>query len=525
MSPTEAPALSFAFEEIQLPDSFRHHNGAQGQKWFPETMSGGGAFLDIDSDGDLDVLIPGGATLIEDVSRMEGDVLALLNDGSGTFSEALIPGLDHLPGYAMGLYPADLDQDGDIDLVYTSLGPNLVLENTNGTFVATPLASANDDWSTAALIFDADGDGWLDILIGNYVDWSAEKDIFCSTDGSTKGYCTPELYEGVTASFFRNRGDGSFYEDTNGTGFEAIEGKTLGLAMADVNADGLPDVLVANDTDPDQMLINQGGGSFVDEGIVSGLAFDERGRARAGMGIDSGITDDSDRETVFVGNFSDEMIGVYRQFGPGSFIDRAAGSAIGQPSTLTLTFGLMTSDLNLDGHVDVITANGHVEQTIESIRDNVRYKQTPHLFASDGKGSFDDVAPSISAFGAYAARALAIGDIDGDADPDILLVENNGPAHIWKNQSTGSALKIVLESSIGPAHGIGARIEVWSNQRMQSRLVKSGSSYLSGSETAAFFGLSDASIADSILVHWPSGHIQRRTNVSSGNLLIRETEH
>jgi len=488
-------------------------------------MSGGASFSDLDSDGDLDILFVEGGQLNDDVVSSSGSITVLFNDGTGTFAKVDVDGLQNLPGYGMGVYPADLDNDGDDDLVYTTLGPNTILINDNGSFRAsqtTLFQQRSNEWSTAAVIFDADADGFLDILIGNYVDWSVEKDLFCSTDGSRKGYCTPELYDGTQGVFYRNTGDGSFVDATRERGFDRLTGKTLGLAMADINQDGWMDVLVANDTDPDQLFLNRDG-RFEEMGVPSGLAFDERGRARAGMGIDTGFTDDSGNISLFVGNFSDEMIGVYRQIGPTSFLDRAASSGIGHASNLTLTFGVVVADFNLDGNQDVFTANGHVEQSIEAIRDNVRYAQNPHLFSSDGQGRFEDAASSISAFQPVVGRAAVIsGDIDQDGDPDLMVAENNGPLHVYRNLSQNKGVRVRLNGKASNAQGVGAELSLWQDGLHQERLIKTGSSYLSGSDIAAYFSVGPGLRADSLVVFWPSGQKQIVLDVEAGNLTVDE---
>ena len=505
---------------------FRHNNGTTGNKYFPETMSGGGGFIDVDADGDLDIVGVAGSPLPTSTSASVGDISVFMNDGSGTFIPSAMEGLQNLAGYGMGVYGADLDNDGDQDLVYTTLGPNAILLNQGDHFEATQgdlLARRANEWSTAALIFDLDSDGWLDILIGNYVDWGLEKDLFCTTDGNRKGYCTPELYEGTSAVLYRNRQDGTFQEATTGSGFEAMTGKTLGMAILDVNSDGLPDVVVANDTDPDQLFVNLGNGVFKESGVASGMAFDERGRARAGMGIDAGITDNGDQQSVFVGNFSDEMIGVYRHLRGTSFIDRSAGSGIGQPSILTLAFGLKLTDVNLDGYLDVFVANGHVEETVELVRDNVFYRQRPHLFISDGQGGFTDQADE-AGFEAYVGRAAAAGDIDGDGDEDLILFENGGPLHLWKNESGGNGVTIAIEQTGNNRDGIGSTIELWASGQHQQRMIRTGGSYLSASSLTATFGLGNALSADSVLVHWPDGNVQIVTNLNPGRHLIQRAD-
>ncbi|NQV71955.1 CRTAC1 family protein [bacterium] len=524
------PAIGLpVFEEITEQSgisTFRHNNGASANKWFPETMSGGGGFSDIDSDGDLDLVLVKGSSISDAPGASMGGIEVFENDGTGNFSRREGLGLSDLPGYGMGVYSADLDNDGDQDLVYTTLGPNAILFNENGKFVRHSNAAPGFEvevWSTAALIFDADNDGWNDILLGNYVDWTPSTDIYCSSDGEQKGYCTPELYSGAPGVFYQNQGDGTFSNATLGSGFEKMTGKTLGISATDFNLDGLIDVIVANDTDPDQLFVNVGNGNFEEKGVVSGLAFDERGRARAGMGIDVGFADQTEMPMVVVGNFSDEMMGVYRYLGNGAFLDRAAVSGIGHESTLTLAFGVFFADFNLDGNLDIFVANGHVEESIERVRDNVTYKQPPHVFLGDGQGRFSDVSNQITPpIGSYVGRAAAFGDVNGDHIPDILLIENGGGAHIWKNKSQGNYLRVTLEGSSTNRDGLGTRVEVYSKDRRQIQIVKAGSSYLSTSEHAVTFGLGEAAMVDSVKLFWPSGQVQVLNSVEAGHYAIKE---
>jgi enediyne biosynthesis protein E4 len=518
-----------AFTEItglSSLDTFKHDNGATSNKWFPETMSGGGGFSDFDSDGDLDIVLVKGSKISQDPGASLGGIEVFENDGTGKFKRAKPLGLSDLPGYGMGIYSADLDNDGDQDLIYTTLGPNAILFNEHGKFVQHKDVAPgldNNDWSTAVLVFDADNDGWNDILMGNYVDWTPQTDIYCSSDGSRKGYCTPELYTGIPGVLYHNLGNGTFSNQTIGSGFEKMTGKTLGIAATDFNLDGLIDVIVANDTDPDQLFVNRGNGVFEESGIVSGLAFDERGRARAGMGVDVGFADQTEMATVVVGNFSDEMMGVYRHLGNGAFLDRAAVSGIGHESVLNLAFGVLLTDLNLDGSLDLFVANGHVEESVERVRDNVTYLQPPHVFLGDDLGHFVDVADRLNPeLGKYAGRGLALGDVTGDAIPDVLLIENGGPVHLWKNDSDGHFLRVTLEGVTSNRDGLGTRLELFSSGKKQIQILKSGSSYLSTSEFAATFGLGDLSVADSLKLYWPSGKVQVVFSPKSGSLHLTE---
>ncbi len=523
-----SPALSFTdvTEAAGLGD-FRHVNGARGDFWFPETMGSGGGFLDYDGDGRQDVILVGGGAWDAEADRNVRKLWLYRNTGDGSFAllpdETFPPGLE---GYGMGVAVADYDNDGDEDLFFTTLGPNHLLRNDDGVFTDVTAEAGLDkagQWSTASLFFDADRDGHLDLFVGNYVTWTPETDIFCSQDGENKGYCTPELYPGEPGRFYHNRGDGTFEDRTEAAGFVASSAKTLGVSVLDFNGDGWPDLVVANDTDPDLLYRNNGDGTFAEVGVLSGIAFDERGRARAGMGVDVGVVDDSGEETIFVGNFSNEMIAVYRHLGHGAFLDRAAASKIGRPSLLTLTFGVFLFDVDLDGDLDLFAANGHVQPHIEHVKDNIKFREPPHLFLNDGHGTFTDVAPEIGGVLAepMVARAAAYADIDGDGDLDVLVTENAGPAHLWRNDLDGARrfVRVDVEGRASNRDGLDARLELVAGARRQVRRVRTGGGFLAAFEKPVTFGLGDAARADTLLIRWPSGHIDLLAGIEAGRRL------
>ncbi len=501
---------------------FRHTNGAEGAAWFPETMGSGGGFIDYDGDGWLDIVLVGGGTWAKESDEQITKLWLYRNAGDGTFLEDNEgSGLGGLEGYGLGVNVADYDNDGDQDLYYTTLGPNHLMRNDGGHFVdVSSAAKLGDDtvWSTSSLFFDADRDGWLDLFVGNYVDWSPADDLFCSTDGSQKDYCTPELYEGSPGNFYHNNGDGTFTERTREAGFSTTVGKSLGVTDLDFNADGWPDLAVANDTEPDLLYQNNGDGTFSEIGLVSGFAFDERGRARAGMGIDAGITDGTGQTSIFVGNFSSQTIGVYRHTGNGVFVDRAASSKMGRASLLTLTFGLFLFDVDLDGDLDLFAANGHVQPSIESVTDNVKYRQPSHLFENLGDGTFTDRAPEVGTplTKPIVGRGAAFGDYDNDGDQDILVTENGGPVHLWENKATGRFLRVNLIGTTSNRDGIDANVTAVLNGTRIGRRVRTGSSFLSNSEKTITLGLSDAEIVDSLIVEWPSGIVDRHGAIMAG---------
>lgn len=509
--------------------AFRHHNGARGEKWFPEIMGAGVAFLDYDGDDWLDVLMVGGGWLDRDASEVPAVVL-YRNHGDGTF--ALVSaqaGLAGLRAYAQGLTVADYDNDGDADVFVTTLAEDLLLRNDGGIFhevgqVAGAAGPAR--WSSAAAFFDADGDGWLDLFVGGYVEWSADRDVFCSLDGQTKSYCTPERYPPTPGRFLRNQGDGSFADETTSRGFDPARGKTLGAVTVDFDHDGHTDLFVANDTANDQLFHNRGDGTFVEVGQEMGVASDENGRARGGMGVDAGVLDGSGAASLVVGNFSKEMIGVFR-YEDGSFVDRAIASRIGIASLLTLTFGMTLADFDLDGDLDLFTANGHVQEEVHNARDGVDYRQPPHLFLNQGDGIFADIAPELGDIWQQPllARGVATGDYDRDGDLDLLISENGGAVHLWQNEASASYLRIRVEDRQGNRDAIGARVVVTPSEpgvRDVIRTVSSGASYLSSSEKTITIGLGAAHGAARVRVDWPGGESvsTERRGVDAGQQIL-----
>ena len=508
---------------------FRHETGAFGRVWMPETMGGGGGFLDYDGDGLTDIMLVAGGVL-----REEDAPLAALrlyrNRGDGSFEDVTAEaGLASLFAYAFGITAADYDNDGDTDVFVATLGENLLLRNDGGVFtdVAQEAGLMQESlWSSATVFFDADRNGWLDLFVGHYVEWSPESDIYCSRVEDRKSYCTPEAYPGVGSRFYRNNGDGTFSDGSDLGDFGTAPGKTLAALSLDYNRDGWPDLVVANDTQRDLLFVNQGDGTFEERGVPSGIAFDESGRARAGMGIDAGVVDQTGETTVFVGHFSAEMVGVYRHAMNGFFVDRAAISRIGRPSLPTLTFGLLLFDADLDQDLDLFTANGHITEDVEEVEEGILYRQQSQLYLNSAEGTFHEMTPApanaLSSF--LIARGAAWADYDRDGDIDVLVTENGGPAHLWRNeQEAGNYLRIRLEGSRSNRDGIGSRIVVHVGTSRLERYVRSGSSYLSQSQLDAHFGLGSATAVDSLAVYWPSG-IVTRLGATQGNRTLQVAE-
>ncbi|MEM1094457.1 MAG: CRTAC1 family protein [Bacteroidota bacterium] len=520
-APPEAPASPLQFTDVTAEaglGDFRHENGARGDKWFPETMTGGVCVLDYDGDGWPDVLLTGGYVWPSSGDAPVRPLRLYRNQGDGTFREtteaATLP-LD--PMLVMAAIPGDIDNDGDPDLYLTNRGTNVLLENRDGQFVdvtARAGVSGGDLWTTPALFFDADRDGWLDLLVGNYIDWSPEINVTCSSDGENTGYCTPEIYDGVQGVYFRNNRDGTFTDATETSGFASLSGKTLGLVAFDYDDDGWLDVAAANDTDPDQLFSNQGDGTFVEQGVSSGFAFDENGRARAGMGIDVGDVTGDGMATLFVGNFAEEMMGVYTHLGRGLFLERAAASQIGRPSLPTLTFGLFLFDPDLDGDLDVFAANGHLQAEVEATSTHITFRQPPHLFINDGTGRFTDAVPSLGEPLArpLVARGATELDYDRDGDGDIIVVDNEAGVVLLRNDSAGRSVTV----RGGSPH---LRLTGYLGSRVLHRQMPGANSYIAHPESAVTFGLDGATQLDSLHVTWPSGVVSRYLDLPADTTL------
>ena len=501
---------------------FLHNSGAYGGKLLPETLGSGCAFLDYDGDGWQDILLINGMDWPKH-RRRRSTLHLYQNNRNGTFTDVTRrAGLD-VEMYGMGVAVGDYNNDGFPDILVTCVGQNRLFRNTGkGTFVDVTQGSGlagRLGFSTSALWFDFDRDGRLDLFICNYVKWSAEFDVFCSQDGKEKSYCTPEAYRGETCWLFHNRGDGTFKDVTATSGIFDSSSKSLGVAMFDYDQDGWPDLLVANDTQPNKLYRNMRNGTFREAGIESGLALSKDGKARAGMGVDTADFDNSGTPGIAITNFDNEMIGLYRALKPGIYQDIATESGIGRASQRTLGFGCAFLDADLDGRLDLAAVNGHIDDTVWSARSS-GYAQPPHLFLNNGNGTFRDVAATAGKDFAVprVARGLAYGDFDRDGDSDILITTNNGPALLFRNDQTegNKSIRFHLVGTRSNRDAIGAAVRIHHDGLVQSRLVKGGSSYLSQSELPVTFGLGRRERIDRVEIQWPNGETEEYRNLQAG---------
>jgi hypothetical protein len=509
---------------------FLHNNGAFGKKFLPETMGPGVAFIDYDNDGWPDTFLLNGMDWPGHTQKHSTPKL-YHNNHDGTFTDVTHKaGLD-VELFGMGVAVGDYDNDGYDDLFVTAYGQNrLFHNNANGTFTdVTQKAGLGGpkEFSTSAAWVDYDKDGRLDLVVGNYVQWTPETDLYCTLDGKSKSYCTPESYKGTPIRLWHNRGDGTFEDVTQKAGLGEPTSKTLGVAVLDYDNDGWPDLLFSNDTQPNKLYRNNGNGTFTEKAVVAGVAFSEDGVARAGMGVDATDYDHSGYPSLLITNFSNQMISLYHNEGKGLFVDEAPRSEIGRASLLTLGFGCFFFDYDLDGWPDVLVANGHIDADIQRVQSNVKYAMPPHIFRNKGKGKFEETTKSLGqAFAApRVGRGAAYADINNDGRLDLLLSTNGGPVYLFRNDAQGAAasnksLRIKLIGAKSNRDGLGATVRLASGGETQTQMLRSGSSYLSASELVLTFGLAQREKADSIEIRWPSGQVDRLSSVAAGQTVI-----
>ncbi|HKI13202.1 MAG TPA: CRTAC1 family protein [Candidatus Acidoferrum sp.] len=509
---------------------FVHNNAAFGKKYLPETMGPGVAFIDYDNDGWPDIFIVNGMDWPGHASKRSTPKL-YHNNHDGTFTDVTHKaGLD-VEMFGMGVAVGDYDNDGYDDLFVTALGQNRLFHNNgNGTFTDVTQKAGllgPKEFSTSAAWVDYDRDGNLDLVVGNYVQWSLEGDLYCTLDGKRKSYCTPESYKGASVRLWHNRGDGTFEDVTRKAGVWEPTSKTLGIAILDYDNDGWPDLLFSNDTQPNKLYHNNGNGTFTEKAVVAGVAFSEDGVARAGMGVDAADYDRSGMASILITNFSNQMLSLYHNEGKGLFVDEAPRSEIGRNSLLTLGFGCFFFDYDLDGWPDILIANGHIDGDIQRVQPNVKYAMPPHIFRNLGKGNFQEVTKSLGAGFATprVGRGAAYGDINNDGRLDLLLSTNGGPVYLFENDFTGNpaaankSLRIKLIGAKSNRDGIGTVVKMTAGGESQSEMLRSGSSYLSASELVLTFGLAMHERADSIEIRWPSGQVDKLANVAAGQTI------
>ena len=532
--PSQAQQIHFRDITSQAGIHFVHNNGAFGKKWLPETMGPGCAFIDYDNDGYPDILLVNG----EDWpghprggGNSDATTLKLYhNNGNGTFTDVTRKAGLAIPMFGLGAAVGDYDNDGYDDLFVTALGQSHLFHNNgNGTFTDVTKSAGlwgPNEFSTSAAWTDYDRDGKLDLVVSNYVRWTQQTDLYCTLDGAHKSYCTPESYKGTSVRLWHNLGGGKFEDATAKAGLGDPTSKSLGITILDYNGDGWPDILIANDTQPNKLYLNKKDGTFEERGVAAGIAFSEDGVARAGMGVDAADYDRSGQASVIISNFANQMVSLYHNEGNGLFVDEAPQSEVGRATLVTLGFGCFFFDYDNDGWQDIFVADGHIEDQIERVQKRVSYAEPPHLFRNLGGGKFQEVTAQVgTAFASpKVARGAAYADIDNDGFLDVLVTTNAGPAYLFHNEGgVNHSLRVKLVGTKSNRDGIGAVVRVTfgddNKKDKQWKMLRSGSSYLSQSELVLTFGLGAQSKADAVEILWPSGQVDKLTSINVGQTI------
>ena len=529
--PRPSGPITFTNVAAQAGIHFVHNNGAFGKKYLPETMGSGVCVIDYNNDGWPDLLFvnstdwPG--------HKVHRTTPALYrNNGNGTFTNVTKQaGLD-VEMYGMGCTVGDYNNDGYDDIYITALdGSHLFRNNGNGTFtdVTKQAGVGGSGFPTSAVWFDYNNDGRLDLYVAHYVKWSPATDKFCSLDGVHKSYCTPEMYQGESNHLYENLGNGHFKDVTKQAGLWDPSSKSLGIALIDLNHSPCLSLLVTNDTQPNKLWRNNCNGTFTEIGFQAGVAYNNEGKARAGMGTDVADYDGSGRPSIAIGNFTNEGLALYQNQGCGLFLNKAVYAGLSAPSQNILTFGLFFFDYNNDGWPDLFAANGHVADDISVVQPSLHYAEPPLLFRNLGNGKFqnvsNDVGPAMQK--PMVARGAVYLDYDNDGDLDIAVNVNNGPAVLLRNNNgnENDMLRMKLIGTRSNRDAIGAEVTVtMADGHKMEEMVKTGSSYLSQSEFPLTFGLGKPSPNKKVNVEiaWPSGLKQSLKNVAADQFITVE---
>jgi enediyne biosynthesis protein E4 len=516
--------VAFADATVAAALTFKHHTGAAGDKWYPELFGGGVAVLDLDGDHWPDLLFVNGRDWRVGGERSRHGLFR--NNHDGTFRNVFAgSGLDAVNVYGMGATVADYDNDGRDDVFMTTVDGGRLFHNEGAGRFADVTARAgirNSDFTVSAAWFDYDRDGRADLFIANYVRWSPEAEVVCALNG-VKGYCGPESYKPTAPRLYRNLGGGRFEDVSVRAGLNHATDKGMGVAVLDYNSDGWPDIFIGSDRVPSKLYRQDGHGAFVDEGVPSGVALSESGASRANMGVDAADYDRSGRPHLVVGNFFNEMLGLYHNVNGTTFVDVAPRSEVGRASLLSVTWGVFFLDYDLDGFLDIFAANGGTDES-QSMDARARVSQPPLLLRNRGNGTFENVTSSLGAAlkRPIMGRGAAYADFDDDGDLDLVVTTLDGSPFLFRNDGGNRHrwLRVRAVGSSSNKSGLGTIVRVTSATGTQWQAVHSGSSYASQSELTLTFGLAEDARVSTLELVWPSGKTQTFTDVAPNQVVV-----